>query len=257
MLASRRARARARRSARARGGSRTASRRRRSAAAGRARAARARSRAKPSSSVSEPLRGSMPPTVSTAKRSLDAGARRAPSARSAASRGGRKRRASTPLGTSPASTPNSLAQPLDPRRRDAQHVVGRDDRAVLALDQRRRREVVDVVDGADHVVDHALVAQRQRGVRRQAVLRVDDVVAAAGEERPQARRCRPRASPRCARRTAPRAARGGRSAAARRVGRNSASPGRASATARRRGRGARAPRTTSSACTTPPRGFTE
>src|SRR5215207_226876 len=77
-------------------------------------------------------------------------------------------------------------EPLDPGARDAYDAIGSGDRALLALDQRRRREVVDVVHGADDVFDDALIAQRQRGVRRQAVLRVHDVVAARREDHPQA-----------------------------------------------------------------------
>jgi hypothetical protein len=74
-----------------------------------------------------------------------------------------------------------VAQPRDPRRRDDEHAVGRRDRALLAGDQRRRAEVVDVVDRPHDRVDDALVAQRQRRVGRDAVLRVHDVEAAVAQ----------------------------------------------------------------------------
>ena len=77
-------------------------------------------------------------------------------------------------------------EPLDPRARHAQDAVGGDDRPVLARDQRRRREVVHVVHGPDHAADHALVAERERRVRRQAVLGVHDVVRAGRQDRAQA-----------------------------------------------------------------------
>ena len=85
---------------------------------------------------------------------------------------------STPLQTSWARTPKSRASRSTHGCETQSDVVGLDDRAVLAVDQRRRGEVVDVVHGADHVVDDAVVAQLERGVGRQAVLRVHDVVAA-------------------------------------------------------------------------------
>ena len=198
----------------------------------------------------------MPPTVRMASSPSRPAASRA-AARSPASRGGRKRSASTPLGTSSASTPNSSRSRAIHGVETHEDAVGGDDRALLAGDQRRRAEVVDVVDGADDGVDDALVAQRQRRVGRDAVLGVDDVVAARRAAARAGPRCRRRSSRRCARRTARRGRRGRRRAPARAGARKKPVPGGPIANSSTSWPRAASAPATESACTTPPRGRTE
>ena len=255
---SRRARVR---SARSRRGSRTASRRRPRAAAGRARAARRAQAAKPSSSVSEPLRGSIPPTVRTARRSPRPAASRAVAARSARVAGGpvavagrrRCRRARPRRRTRPRAARPTAA------RRTARGRARRSSGSWQATSD-GEREVVDVVDGADHVPGSG----RRRAARAPRWPRCS----------PARARCRSRRRASIGRRPVGvgldhRGDRARRTATSGGSWRTTCSRDRAAGgrtrlavagrarSARPRARAAASASETSSACTTPPRGFTE
>ena len=195
---------RGRGSGRSRRGSRTASRRRRRAARGGGRAARARGGGEALEQRQRALARLDPADREDRERAVRPAASRA-AARSAASRAGgsgrgrRRCRRARPRRR----TRRGAARSTAARRTDA---VGLGDRADLAGDERRGAEVVDVVDGADHGVDHALVAQRERGVGRDAVLGVDDVEAAVAQQRRAGPRGRRRSARGCARRRRARAA---------------------------------------------------
>ena len=232
----RRARRRARRTARARAGSRTASCRRRSAAAGRARArGRAARRSRRAASAS-PCAARCRPTVSTVNRSPGRrGARARPRRAPVGSAAGRRRCAR--------GRPRSRTRPASRSTHGCETHSTRSGSTI-------ERSWQAISDGEVksstwwtvrmHVVDHAVVAQGERRVGRQAVLGVDDVVAA--EQRPQPLGVDLHHRAGSARRTARRAARGARVAAARRpAGTAPRRRGRAR-TARPRGRAAPAPR---------------
>ena len=85
---------------------------------------------------------------------------------------GGNRSASTPFGTTSRLDAVLVAQDPPPVLADDQHDVRLEDRAALAVDERRRGEVVDVVHGADHRDRGARVAHPGGGAGRDAVLGV-------------------------------------------------------------------------------------
>ena len=181
-----RARPRGRRSGRSRRGSRTASRRRPRAAPGGGRAARRGRRRSPRAASASPCaarsrRRSGPRAGRRGPRRRARRARSAVVARRAGSARGRRR--------------CGRARPRRRTRRATRPIHGGEthstwsgatiERSWHAMSDGERKSstwwTVRITAG-----DHALVAQRERGVGRDAVLRVDDVEAAVAEDRPQA-----------------------------------------------------------------------